>query len=376
MLQVIFFMMRLTKWSVSHLIVDMVCFIWLFAAFSAGTADLATRALGFLTYNCLAFGLQPVIGYWTDMSKKDTIVGAAGCILVASGLFLSAFSYAAALLWISLVLITSGNAVFHAGGGAHILRTDKGRMADIGIFISGGALGVAGGTWLGIHHSVSFLALIVLLVLTAGYLFFSKPIKRMDQKPLERADQQLHPQIALSVLVVCLLTILFRAFAGSYMPVVWKSNTDIFLFLLPAISAFVGKFSGGLLADRFGAKRTAVVSMMSAMPMLFLLGDHVLPSVMGFIAINMTTAITAKTIADTLPGKEGFAFGLTTLALLIGVVPSYFFVIPYSTRQWLLPLLIAVVTFGFWWAFTNQSRRKKDEKNTEALAEGITGEII
>jgi hypothetical protein len=38
---------------------------------------------------------------------------------------------------------------------------------------------------------------------------------------------------------------------------------------------------------------------------------------------NFTMPITLVAISNTLPGRPGFSFGLTTLALIIGVIPTY-----------------------------------------------------
>ncbi len=44
---------------------------------------------------------------------------------------------------------------------------------------------------------------------------------------------------------------------------------------------------------------------------------------LGIFLFNFTMPITLVAISNTLPGRPGFSFGLTTLALIIGVLPTY-----------------------------------------------------
>lgn len=58
----------LLLYTFSHFCVDFACFFMLFAGFRGSVAQtgampaLETVSLGFLAYNILAFGLQPLIG--------------------------------------------------------------------------------------------------------------------------------------------------------------------------------------------------------------------------------------------------------------------------------------------------------------------------
>ena len=97
----------------SHYCVDFACFYMLFFGFRnslppAG-ATLDTVSMGFLLYNILAFGLQPLIGYACD-ARKDIPIALIGCGLLLLGLALISFP------WTSLVLCALGNACFHIGG--------------------------------------------------------------------------------------------------------------------------------------------------------------------------------------------------------------------------------------------------------------------
>jgi len=165
-----------------------------------------------------------------------------------------------------------------------------------------------------------------------------------SKRPLAHAPAEDRPVCppAAAIVLLCLLAVMVRAYAGSAMPIVWKSRTELGLFLLPSVCVFAGKFAGGFLADRFGARRTAVASLLAALPLLFIWGGSVVPCAVGLFSVSITTALTLVAIARVLPGHEGLAFGLTTLALLLGSTPTFLFRLPDPAGTWVLAGLTAL----------------------------------
>ena len=94
----------------------------------------------------------------------------------------------------------------------------------------------------------------------------------------------------------------------------WETQPVALLSLTAA--TVLGKALGGILADRWGWMRTAVGSLLAALP--FLVYGHIVPiaAIPGVFFLNMTMPITLAAVAETLPARPGFAFGLTTLACL------------------------------------------------------------
>ncbi|MBV7276085.1 hypothetical protein I6U48_24655 [Clostridium sp. PL3] len=58
-------------------------------------------------------------------------------------------------------------------------------------------------------------------------------------------------------------------------------------------------------------------------PLLFLGVDMPLFAIVGVFLFNLTMPVTLVITSIMLPGKPGFDFGLTTLALIIGVFPTF-----------------------------------------------------
>ena len=376
-----------------HLLVDLACFYLLAGRFSAFVSDPSLIATGFLLYNALAFGLQLPIGEWTDRRRSvhscrdGSRLAMTGMLLVAAGVLLpelhillgggivpmplaSHIDFGAMIaIWGGLCVAAVGNACFHIGAGAGILRMSAGRRADSGVFIAGGALGVSLGTWMGRtgRWMPGMLLVAVGTVFALSYVAMrlqgrNRATPRMpagtgDHVPVggsvhnrmvvdslagRHAGEAPICRSAAAIVLLCLLAIMVRAYAGSAMPIVWKSRTDLGLFLLPSVCVFAGKFAGGFLADRFGARRTAVLSLLAALPLLFIWGGTVVPCAVGLFSVSITTSLTLVAIARVLPGHEGLAFGLTTLALLLGSTPTFLFRLPDPAGAWVLAGLTAL----------------------------------
>ena len=307
--------MWLAVYTFAHFIVDFSCFFTLFSWSSSGTHSIQTVTLGFLFYNAIAFGSQPVIGYLYDTNRKIPVEIIGFPLLVAGVL-----SRPVAAL--SITLIGLGNAFFHIAGGVDSLRNSSGKMARSGVFVSSGALGVVLGTLAGktgrlpvfIPIGVLFLCLVLL------YVYYRKRLKSEDTEVVfSLAKQDRNPGM---IILLAAVSIMIRSFAGSIIPTPWRTTTLFFTF--PAIGAFLGKFSGGFIADRAGARKAAVFSLLAATVLLVFGYANPWIYLTGIVLFNVSMSVTLCTIASVLPYNPGLAFGTTTLALLCGNVPTFF----------------------------------------------------
>ncbi len=314
---------RLIAHTVSHFAVDFACFYMLFAQFIPSRSGPYAATVGMLAYNTIAFGLQPFIGLWCD-ERGGRDAAWLGCALVAMGLFSP--SPVAALIVCGL-----GNAIFHVGGGRDSLIHAEGRMARPGVFVSTGAMGVALGTILG--KGGGSLALPVGLLCAGGLacLFAARTPERQGQA----ADCGPAPSGFPFALLcgACLLAVALRAAIGAHMALPWRAEASGLLQLLPALCAMLGKALGGFAADRLGARRVAVGCAVVAAPLLLVRLPAV--SALGILLFNAAMPITLCSLAALLPRTPGLAFGLTTLALLCGTIPSFFWACPSSVAPYL-----------------------------------------
>lgn len=304
-------MKRLMTHTAAHAVIDFACFYMLFARFLPYAQTAQLTALGFLLYNILAFGLQPLFGFVCDYFRGFT-AAPIGCLLALIGICLPQNA-----AWVAIALCALGNALFHVGAGSDTLLASHGRMWDSGVFVSSGVIGVALGTMAGragVSVAVPILMLAVLLlmewwmptqygVMLERYWVFSGKVRLP------------------AALTLLLVAIAARSFVGTIIPTVWKTTNGY--LLLAAGAACLGKAFGGLLADLFGARRTGVIALLLSVPLLCLFNDNPVLCAIGILLFNIPMPITLCAVADLLPLNTGLAFGLTTLALLVGVVPVF-----------------------------------------------------
>ncbi len=345
---------NLISFSVAHFVVDFACAFLLFRMEGLNAISYQHAALLFVAYNALAFGLEVLIGSFCT-ARNQWRISITGVALVALALVIgwkisslfsanhqdlatssveaglahiatSTNSSRGLLLWLSLasVLAGIGNASFHVGGGVDSLSRNIGKYWRSGVFISTGSLGIALGVIAGGNpDSFSFARVFGLLAFCTVLLFASSLIARVETSET-RTD---FPQVAepfdnrpiLLFVTSCALYVIFvRSALGFFAPVEFQIRTDILTNgLALATGAFLGKFVGGFLADFISARAIGSLALILSIPAL-IFSDSFVVFWFGVFFLNTTTSITLVSTAQGCRGRNGFAFGLTTLALLIG----------------------------------------------------------
>ena len=366
--------------SGAHFLVDLSC-IFLETAFLMPAAE--NRAAWFwcvLVYNFFAFACQLPVGMYGDRQRRPWLLSGAGCFLVAGAYGLTGAAYfltasstlpsAAKQLPTLFLLIVSavagiGNSCFHVGGGIDILNRSAGNAAMPGVFVSTGAFGVFLGPVLAANSAARAAGLMsgfaVMLLcgwfLSAGQRYletsgsFAGPQRTMYE--LLKANRggfvydrgvpgsritfsgartlagyeesgkrgiSGKPAVSAKAAVLCLTAaVMFRSYAGTIMGFGWKKGTAALLFTAGIV---LGKMLGGVIGDRIGWTGTAAGSL-ALSGGLFLLAEHrPLFGILAVFLFNMTMPLTLSALARMLRGAPGTAFGLTTLALFLGTLPS------------------------------------------------------
>lgn len=360
--------MRKDSWpraafSTAHFLVDLCCIFLETAYLLPGTEDRRAWMWCVLAYNFFAFACQLPAGIFGDRQKKPWLLAGSGCFLIAAAYLMAAaclktgawllpgsgqfpvseVSPAASVFAASrasgagalpvLLLISAaagiGNSCFHVGGGIDLLRRSGGKAAIPGIFVSTGAFGVWLGPVLAAKQSARTFGLLsgcALMILTGAVLtrthFLRKERAEADGADLDKAPANGPAGVrnVVPAAALCLFTaVLFRSYAGTIMRYGWKKAFLAFLFTAGIV---FGKMSGGIIGDRAGWRRTAVVSL-ALSGLLFLGADrHAVCGIAAVFLFNMTMPLTLSALAKMYPDREGMAFGLTTLALFLGTLPS------------------------------------------------------
>ncbi len=276
----------------------------------------------------IAFGLQPFAGYICD-KRPNIPIGIAGCFLVTIGLL------SIRLPWCALILCAFGNACFHVGGGIDSLKFANGKMSRSGVFVSSGAIGVSLGILAGNIGYSYFLLPLILMILSVILLYLFT--RRQKTQALSQFYTVSNNLPAASVIALALISVAIRSYGGSILPIKWNVGA---LILFPSICACAGKAVGGFLGDKFGARKTGVFALILSVPFLYFGENNAILAMIGILLFNITMPITLCTVASVLNHNPGFSFGLTTLALLCGNIPVYFWAVSSSLRY---PVLIGFI---------------------------------
>lgn len=298
---------KLAAYSAAHFAVDLCCAYFVLSAVEGGD-----RVLYLLVYNFCAFALQMPLGAALDALKRNRLFAVSGMLLVGLGALLGKAPLALC------VVVGTGNALFHIGGGREILCTGGGRSAYLGVFVSPGALGLfTGGLMAGTVPPAVPLIMLALTAL-AVILFCADTGEAVFEKEAVNGRKPVLTVLTAAALfaVVCI-----RSCGGGAFVFPWKTGTAQALVLTLAL--FGGKALGGVLADRFGSEKVSAVSLFLS-ALLFVFYGQPVCGVLAVFLFNMTMPITLAAVGRIMPERQGFGFGLLTFGLFVGALPAIF----------------------------------------------------
>jgi FSR family fosmidomycin resistance protein-like MFS transporter len=142
------------------------------------------------------------------------------------------------------------------------------------------------------------------------------------------------------ILLLVFLSIAIRSLVGAVLVFPWKTNIDLLIILTSAV--VLGKGLGGILADKFGWIRVAVGALVLSIPFLVFGANIPYLAIIGMFLFNITMPITLVAISNILPGLPGFAFGLTCLALIFGMIPAFFSIKQVLANNWFIFSIIVI----------------------------------
>jgi MFS transporter, FSR family, fosmidomycin resistance protein len=298
----------LCLYATVHALVDAMCaavVVGISARYSLGTDAL----LGLIFLYCaLAFGLQPIFGLVVDALNAPRPAAVLGCLISAIALLL--------LPWPTVAIIVAGvgNATFHVGGGAVSLRLTPQQATSPGVFVALGAFGLLVGAMIG---KLGWVATGPLLATALALSLLMTCVRVRQSEPSPPTRGRVHRGGLF--LGFILFVVLVRSLVGILVVHPWK--TDVVLLIALTLAVVSGKALGGVLADRWGWIRVGIGAMIAATPLLAF--GEALPFVLvpGLLILNLTMPVTLVAITEAMPRSPAFAFGLTSLAVLLGAFP-------------------------------------------------------
>lgn len=305
--------LMVTIYTIQHFFVDLTTVFLITALLLGPSIGMVNHSSVIITYNILAFGGQLPIGLAACMLDKNRQIAALGCLL-------SCLAYPIALLlpWLSCILAALGNGCFHVGAGSDVLKMNMPKAGLSGAFVSSGALGV----WLAYRASGIFTILcpVVMLASSVLLLCIKKDVSAGTAEP-EYVKTKSRSFLTAAVILL-MITIVIRSFLGTIMNFAWQDAAALSLLSIIAVAG--GKLAGGFLGDWFGYKKTAVISLTISLVAFIFAFDVWIAGIIAIFCFNMTMPLTLTAIAGAIRKHHGFAFGLTTFALVIGFLPIVF----------------------------------------------------
>jgi FSR family fosmidomycin resistance protein-like MFS transporter len=300
----------ISVYGMAHALVDGACAATIFAMGASGQIESQDLFLLIVLYSTVAFSTQPLFGLLVDKYRVPALAAAAGILLVAASTLLVQIPFLAASI------ASIGNALFHVGGGVTSLNLIPGKAALPGIYVAPGALGLLIGTLIGKGGHFVAWPFIVLLVGSA-VLILRIPTPETD------AHHRLPGNLRWfeTIILLLLVSIGIRGVVGLSLIMPWKSDPVLLVVLTCGVA--LGKALGGILGDRYGWTKVALTGLIVSAPLLAFFSRVPFIAIIGAFFFNLTMPITLTCLAEMLPGKNGFAFGLTTLALIIGAWPTF-----------------------------------------------------
>jgi FSR family fosmidomycin resistance protein-like MFS transporter len=302
---------NLTVYGLSHAAIDASCAAVAFSLLSSKSITDEYFIQLVVMYNVIAFGSQTLFGLLVDKYRCPKLSAISGSIITASAIPVSFLSPLYAI-----ILAGFGNALFHIGGGTISLNLTKNKAAAPGIFVAPGASGLLIGTLYGKSGSFTAWPLLIIIAVLCTLMYYTK-----SPEINYKTDVKINTDYFESIILLLLITIVARSVIGSVVVLPWKS--DIFLLATLTSGIVLGKAFGGIIGDKYGWQKAGVISLLISAPLLAFGAAIPYAAILGMFLFNFTMPITLVAISNTLPGRPGFSFGLTTLALVIGVLPAY-----------------------------------------------------
>ena len=315
---------------------EVVCYFMLYRIFN----DIVVVMMAVLAYNCIAFVPQFFWGALRDLIEKFK-PGIVSVPLLLSGFLIFFVTEAdGVLLWLSLILLSTGNAMIHIAGAELTIRTSGGKLTPVAVFVSGGSFGVIIGqvlasTYMSFWWIAILCALMMPLVILGEMLYKGNPEEADSCKGF---NYVIPGRNIIIVALAVFFIVAVRSYIGYGIPMAWKKTLveSVLLYVFMGI----GKALGGILSDKIGIRRTAFICIIGALPFLVLGNNSMIVSLIGITFFSMTTAVTLGMVISVIKFAPGAAFGVTTIALFAGAFIAWV----VKSRSLTVNILILVIT--------------------------------
>ena len=329
-----------------HFMVEVACFFFL----SRLTNNSNSVWLIPFLYDGLAFVPQSMIGYISDKYPKINM-GIIGTIFLVITYLL--YGLTNVNVFIMLITLCLGNAFLHICSAENTLKNSNGRLAPAAIYVAGGSFGVITGRILA-TTSINPLILLLPILSLIPFILLADSYKTEENNcnKFDYVRKDISPYL---VVLIAFIVVVVRGYLGYGIPTSWKKTVleNVIFFCIMGL----GKALGGVLADRFGIRKIAILSTLLAIPFLCFGDKIMLVSIIGVMFFSMTMSITLAILVSVLKKTPGLAFGITTIGLFLGTVPIFFIKLTQEINIILIIVISILCSIALGWVL------KKEDNN-------------
>ncbi len=271
-----------------------------------------------LGYDVVAFATQAPLGMLADRRGLSRAAVFAGLALTTLGLLLVDLSTVGTLAAAGL-----GNSLFHLGAGASVLRSCGKRASPAGLFVGPGAVGLGLGMWMGRTGLGPTWILIAALGLSLALVDLAHSAQGAEGDEAVAAAPDLTASARSLALGLLFLSVMVRSYVGFGACHECEKGTTLLLVGVP-LAALLGKVSGGYVADRLGWLESSVGALLLSAPLIAFNAGSAPAALAGLVFFQMTMPVTLLATSHLLPGRPATAFGLPSLAHVLGGLPTFF----------------------------------------------------
>lgn len=341
-----------STYAICHFIVDFLCA--LFIVNLLGNLNNAYNYwIAILLYNFFAFAFQVPLGTIIDKLKIKNYIGICGITLI-SGVYLLCFEN----ILLSSIVLGIGNALFHLEGGINIYKISEKKSALNGIFVSSGALGI----FLGMNLRLTIMWLPFFLIILAIIMLFIVSEFVFENYKVEK-QKKYNKKDVICIIMLIGISIIVRSIVGTSLLYTWK--VTFMQGLIFTIGIVLGKFLGGIIADKFGFDKIINISFIVSGITLLLGYNYSAFGYLGILLFNLPMAITLTMLENVLENKIGLAVGLNTMFLFIGFLVKYLDIKVQNEIIVLGNIMVAIITTNIALRIYNKLTRFQDIRNEE-----------
>ncbi len=302
-------------YAIAQALLYLCCFQFLFGIFVPGREPVQA-AFGLLIYNLLALSIPAFAGLLADAGKFRS-AAPVGLLAAAAG------TAAVFFPWMGVFLCGIGSGLFFSGAGTDGVCYARGRCGRTGVFLFCSLGGSAAGSALG-RMFLPFWPWPLLLLCAAGVFFFAhrdrvpKKINGFSRNVTQRLPYGLSA-------VFCITAIGLLRYLTAIHPYARRGGGEE-LFCMLCLG--LGALAGSSLCDRLGPGRVCSSALLVCLPLFCLFSANLPLSLLGMFFAGIPLPSLFTTPVACLNRYPAFAFGLSGLGVLWGVLPT--FLIPAS----------------------------------------------